>query len=173
MQKTNQQDFCWPEAAQEFQDNRREIEEYLRRKREGDGVTISSHPEVAYLNNTVFPVLNQGLIELLVRVTNEGSCYRPKSTFNGLDFLAEYLYNLNPRHPNRRHAWTYIFDIDWVKRHLEKCPRPYYPPHLVWDTSKAALKIQAYMRGYWVRRRPEVLELRTFWKQIKLNDRSD
>lgn len=92
---------------------------------------------------------------------------RPKSAFNGIDFISEYLYNMNHRYPERKQSWTYIFDMKWAKEHLDTHPRPFYPFSLIWSRAYAALKIQAYMRGYWVRRRTDVQEVRTFWKVTK------
>lgn len=48
-------------------------------------------------------------------------------------------------------------------------PRPYFPFSWIWSEEYGATKIQAYMRGYWVRIRPEVQELRQFWKDYYAN----
>lgn len=47
-------------------------------------------------------------------------------------------------------------------------PRPYYPFSYIWSREFAATKIQAAMRGYWVRRTDAVQEMRQFWKALAM-----
>lgn len=35
-----------------------------------------------------------------------------------MDFIAENLWNLNPKHPERQQTWVSIFDMDWAKEQL-------------------------------------------------------
>lgn len=57
--------------------------------------------------------------------------------------------------------------MEWVKKILEEKKRPLYPLSHLWKEEKAAITIQAFMRGYFVRRDPEVQDLRQFWKSLK------
>lgn len=43
-------------------------------------------------------------------------------------------------------------------------PRPIYPKSWRWTKEQAALRIQRYVRGWIVRKRNDVQELRQFWK---------
>lgn len=43
-------------------------------------------------------------------------------------------------------------------------PRPYYPKSWLWSEDKAALYIQRHIRGWIVRKRSDVQEMRQFWK---------
>ncbi|XP_076272315.1 IQ domain-containing protein K-like [Rhynchophorus ferrugineus] len=160
----------WDEIVDDHNKKRSELDEYVKKKRnKNNEATLDNLPVVIYLNETIFPILNQALIDMLIRVKEENSFYRPKSAFNGIDFLSECLYNRNPKYPDRSSNWTYIFDMDWVQEFLKSNPRPYYPFSLIWTRDYATLKIQSYLRGYWVRRRPDVQEVRSFWKDYKLD----
>lgn len=46
-------------------------------------------------------------------------------------------------------------------------PRPYYPKSWLWSEDEAALYIQRYIRGWLVRKRTDIQEMRQFWKVIK------
>ncbi|XP_018574271.1 IQ domain-containing protein K-like [Anoplophora glabripennis] len=144
--------------------DKQETEEYIKKR---DLEKAVSNPEVEYLNETVFPSLKRALIEMLLKVKEDNSFTHPNGTLNGLDYLSEVLYNRNPNHPERESNWTYIFDMQWVQDYLDQHPRPRYPFRLIWTKDFAALKIQSFMRGHWVRSRPDVQELRLFWKTLK------
>lgn len=58
------------------------------------------------------------MVEMLKRVIKDNSFYRPKTVFNGIDFISEFLYNRNEKCPERQLNWTYIFDMDWVQTFL-------------------------------------------------------
>lgn len=45
-------------------------------------------------------------------------------------------------------------------------PRPIYPKSWLWTKEEAALYIQRYVRGWLVRRRADVQEMRQFWKVL-------
>nr|XP_024217193.1 uncharacterized protein LOC106682741 [Halyomorpha halys] len=60
-----------------------------------------------------------------------------------------------------------IEDIKEIKKYLKKHPRPSLPKHMMWSRHKAATLIQKNVRGWLVRKRPEVVEMREFWKVIR------
>ncbi|CAG9831582.1 unnamed protein product [Diabrotica balteata] len=97
----------------------------------------------------------------------EDCCYKPRSSFNGIDYLSESFYNTNPKYPHRMNPCLHIFEMDWVNLELKKRPRPFYPLSSLMTRETAVRYIQAYLRGYWVRKRPELNEIRTFWKTIQ------
>ncbi|XP_032673027.1 IQ domain-containing protein K-like isoform X2 [Odontomachus brunneus] len=91
----------------------------------------------------------------------EGKCF-----FNALDCLAEILWNRNSLHPSRSCTWTSVFSIPQFKLWLRTHPRPIYPKSWLWTKEEAALRIQRYTRGWLVRKRSDVQEMRQFWKII-------
>ncbi|RZC33377.1 uncharacterized protein BDFB_004855, partial [Asbolus verrucosus] len=59
----------WNEIVKEFDDKRKEAEEYLWSKYHV--LEIPPHPAIDYLNDTVFPVLNCSLIKMLKKVKDQ------------------------------------------------------------------------------------------------------
>lgn len=86
---------------------------------------------------------------------------------NGLDYLSEYLYNKNPNHPERSDKWLYIFDTPMAVASLKQKQRAYFPFSRVWSRNFAAIKIQAFWKGFLVRKRDDVQEMRQFWKVLQ------
>lgn len=92
---------------------------------------------MAYLNEHIFPLLNEILEKLLFKA-KDLDCLKvrsiktpleilpdfifkyEKSTFNGIDYISEMLWNLNSRYPERKKQWTKIFNMDWVQYHLSQ-----------------------------------------------------
>lgn len=62
---------------------------------------------------------------------------------------------------------TKILFLNHVSNFFLRSPRPYFPFHLIWSENFAAIKIQSYLKGYWVRKQEEVQEIRKFWKVRK------
>ncbi|XP_075225756.1 IQ domain-containing protein K-like [Lycorma delicatula] len=124
-----------------------------------------SDSEIAYLNRTVFPVLLPALARTLQMADLSNSIQFQKKTFNGLDMIVEYLWNNNPMHPLRKkHS---LFKIPFVKKYLKEHPRKPYSTSCYLNEDEAATIIQAYVKGYLARSRPDVMEMRTFWKIMR------
>ncbi|XP_014477363.1 PREDICTED: IQ domain-containing protein K-like isoform X3 [Dinoponera quadriceps] len=118
-----------------------------------------------YLDREIFPILLSAMREMLIEV-HRRDALKGKCSFNALDCLAEILWNRNSLHPNRSHTWTDIFGIPQFQLWLRSHPRPIYPKSWLWTKEEAALRIQRYIRGWLVRKRADVQEMRQFWKII-------
>ncbi|CAH1104883.1 unnamed protein product [Psylliodes chrysocephalus] len=151
------------EIMKDYDKNKALIEEYRQSKM----IKVETSPTLAPLEKILFDMIKPVLNEILYRIHCEDGFYKQKSSFNGLDYISEYCYNCNPKYPERNKSWTYIFDMPWVKDYLKEHPRPYYPKSLLMSKNTAAKYIQAHVRGYWVRKRSDLLEIRLFWKTIK------
>ncbi|XP_073799729.1 IQ domain-containing protein K isoform X4 [Danio rerio] len=90
-----------------------------------------------YLEECVFPVLLPALHALLEESLKHHCTQKKRRTFNGCDFLTEWLYNPRPQ--------------------IQVPPTP----------EQAAVLIQAFWRGYKVRAHPEVQELRQWQRELR------
>ncbi|XP_033106688.1 IQ domain-containing protein K-like [Anneissia japonica] len=118
-----------------------------------------------YLEGYIFPVLLQGMLEMLKQAKKERCFERKRFRFNGCDFLTEYLWKHNPYKFGREN--DNLDDIPFVHKILAECPRPALPLSLIWTEEEAAIVIQSFWRGYLVRRQEEVQELRVWQKELR------
>ncbi|CAG7723365.1 unnamed protein product [Allacma fusca] len=117
-----------------------------------------------YMEYYVFPYLMPAIEALVMFLFKNQILQCRLSTFNPLDFLTEYLYNRNPLFPERHPQPTPLFEINFVKRWLAKYPRKLLPKWLQMSGDEATRIIQRSFRGYLVRKRDDVQEMRAFWR---------
>ncbi|CAG7833817.1 unnamed protein product [Allacma fusca] len=121
-----------------------------------------------YLDYYILPQILPAIQALIIFLRQKRIFQCRVSTFNPLDYISEYLYNNNDYfHPERIESPTPLFETNFARAWLEKYPRPPAPNWLHLSKETATLKIQRLFRGYLVRKRPDVQEVRQFWMQLK------
>ncbi|CAL8073960.1 unnamed protein product [Calicophoron daubneyi] len=127
-----------------------------------------------YLNKEIFPTLLPAL-EAMLHTAKGLKCFeRKRFGFNGLDFLTFYLYKNHPAQGWLRSDIQKMAEIPWVAEEWSVRPRPALPLSLQWTDEEAATKLQAYWRGYLVRRKSEIQELRQWqrdWRKYNESKR--
>lgn len=127
---------------------------------------------VDYMENNVFSVLFPVVTNVLLEAVRTDSLSKLQTIFDPLDLIAEKLWNNNPKYPERLKENLSIHDMPWAKQILKDNPRPYFKRSWIYTPEEAATTLQAYYRGYLVRKRDDVQEMRQFWLIIKGNFRS-
>jgi len=118
-----------------------------------------------YLEAYMFPVLLPGIEQMLIAAKENKVFERRRTKFNACDFLTEYLFRNNPNYKDR--STVTLEDIPFVQAILAENPRPPLPLSLLLSDEEAAVIIQSFYRGYLVRKRPDVQELREYQKEMR------
>ncbi|XP_031551687.1 IQ domain-containing protein K-like [Actinia tenebrosa] len=118
-----------------------------------------------YLETYIFPILLPAMEKMLVAAKENKVFERRRTKFNACDFLTEYLYKNNPCFKDRERLS--LLDIPFVERILAKNPRTPLPLSLLLSDEEAAIIIQSFYRGYCVRKRPDVQELREYQREMR------
>ncbi|XP_063995589.1 IQ domain-containing protein K-like [Diachasmimorpha longicaudata] len=155
----------WETILEEFREEREQFDEWEKEQEEPRSEKTPCEA-VEYLNKEIFPVLLPAMEKMLKEAKKWNAIQDPKCRFNGLDYLAEYLWNKNPEHRERQFQWIGVFEIPPFRRWLQSNPRPIYPKSWLCSRNEAALIIQRNIRGWIVRKRRDVQELREFWKAL-------
>ncbi|KAG9263973.1 IQ domain-containing protein K isoform X3 [Astyanax mexicanus] len=130
---------------------------------------IQQCPNSQYLAENVFPVLLPGLNAMLKEALKYLRMKKERTAFNGCDFLTEWLYNSNKQRTGQTPLDFYKipFVYDWLNKH----PRPVIALSLLLTDEQAALLIQTFWKGYKIRVRPDVQELRQWQKELREENR--
>ncbi|CAD7083555.1 unnamed protein product [Hermetia illucens] len=140
---------------------------YTQRKKEKrlqkGRVTLTSD----YFENEIFSQLIPAMRSTLNMAMQKCALKHQKCIFNGIDCLAEVLFNRNPKHTDRANNWTPAYFLFYDP---ETSIRPKYPLSWILTRKQAALIIQKWVRGYKVRKQKEVQEMKEFWKVRLKND---
>lgn len=118
-----------------------------------------------YMQELLFPVLLPGLHEMIFQAKREKCFERKRTKFNACDFLTEWLYNRNPKHPHRMDSPQSILEIPFCKEFSMDHPREALPLSLLLSDEQAVTIIQSHWRGFCVRRQPEIASLRSWQRE--------
>ncbi|XP_045766255.1 uncharacterized protein LOC123867967 [Maniola jurtina] len=158
----------WNEIIDESNKTFKEIEEYAQTKKEPTTKSPFYKTESDFITKEVFVHLIPALEETLNKAVIWDALKRQKCFFNGIDHIAQYLWNNNPRYPERQYNNLHLFNMPWVRELLKSKPRPYYPKSWLWPEDYAATLIQKTVRQYFVQREEDVQEMRDFWKKLEI-----
>nr|XP_037870030.1 IQ domain-containing protein K-like isoform X1 [Bombyx mori] len=158
----------WSEIVEESNERMQKIQKYVESKNEDMPKSPFLKTECEYINSEVFIILLPALEETLRKAKIWEALVRQKCFFNGIDHIAQVLWNNNPRYPGRKFQSPHIFNMPWAREHLKNNPRPYYPKSWLWPEEYAATLIQKTVRQYFVQRQDDVQEMRDFWRKLKL-----
>jgi len=120
-----------------------------------------------FLDFYIFPFLLPAVHSLL-DFAKENRVFQCRyMTFNSIDYIIEHLYNTNPLHPERLGSPLSVDEIAYQNKWQSNYPRLPLPNWLTMSQDIAAIKIQRAFRGFMVRMREDVSEMRQFWKDYK------
>ncbi|KAF7388829.1 hypothetical protein HZH66_009966 [Vespula vulgaris] len=161
-----QEENLWQSIVDEYEEKQSQYTEW--KKEQESSAVVVPYQDVSsnYLNRKIFPLLLPAMENMLVEARRWDALRIQKCRFNGIDYLAETLWNLNPKYPKRAIKWHTVFEIPQFKLLLRLHPRPIFPLSWLLTKDEAALYIQRYVRGWLVRKRDYVQEMRQFWKAL-------
>ncbi|XP_012271944.1 IQ domain-containing protein K [Orussus abietinus] len=154
----------WEDILRESEEERTLFEEMQRERVEL--LPERPHQEgcAEYLKREIFPILLPAMEGMLIEANRWNALRIQKCRFSGLDYLAEVLWNKNPR--RSRVKWLDVFEIPTFKLQLRLNPRPIFPKSWLWTKERAAVELQRWVRGWLVRKQEDVQEMRQFWMAI-------
>ncbi|KAF0311405.1 IQ domain-containing protein K [Amphibalanus amphitrite] len=121
---------------------------------------------ILFLEESVLPVLGEAFRALVIEIRRQRSVVRAYSRLNALDFLTSHLYSNNPLHPDRP-PHDDLMHTELAARLLKCRPRRPLPLCLRLTDERAASVVQRWYRGYLVRRRTDVAQLRQYQARLR------
>ena len=103
----------WENILQESEDRAAPYVAWLKEREEIETKNVNSPAD--YLDSKIFPILLPAMENMLREARNWDALEVQKCRFSGLDYLAEYLWNKNPKHPGRNTNWKEAFAIPQFK----------------------------------------------------------
>ncbi|XP_047504101.1 uncharacterized protein LOC125049062 [Pieris napi] len=158
----------WNLIVKQREKELQEIEDSRESKKEPIIKQPFLRTETDYIRDQVFVYLIPALEETLNKAKIWEALKIQKCFFNGIDNIAQFLWNNNPRYPDRMSTKSHLFNMPWVRKQLQEKPRPYYPKSWLWPEDYAATLIQKTVRQYFVQREDDVQEMRDFWRKLKI-----
>uniref|UniRef100_A0A1A7YVG4 IQ motif containing K n=2 Tax=Iconisemion striatum TaxID=60296 RepID=A0A1A7YVG4_9TELE len=153
----------WEQVCEAFEAEQLSPPHGKWREKDPTAVEIHENPATGYLRKNVFPMLLPSLEALLREGQKYGWFERGKSACLPYVFLIKWLYNHNPQRQGQGHL--NFCDIPFVKDFLSNHPRHHIPLFLLLSEEEAAVLIQSFWRGYKIRVRPDVQELRQWQRE--------
>ena len=114
----------------------------------------------------MLPILGEAFCALVIEIRRQRCVERAYSRLNALDFLTSHLYANNPRHPDRP-PHTDLLHTELAQRLLQQRARRPLPLCLRLSDERAACVVQKWYRGYLVRRRADVAQLRQYQARLR------
>ena len=111
-------------------------------------------------------MLGQAFRALVIEIRRQRCGERAYSRLNALDFLTSHLYSNNPLHPDRE-PHDSLMHTELAQRLLKQRPRRPLPLCLCLSDEHAACVVQKWYRGYLVRRRADVAQLRQYQARLR------
>ncbi|VUZ56343.1 unnamed protein product [Hymenolepis diminuta] len=133
---------------------------------------------VHYFKLHLLPVLKIALSSLLTEIMAKDVLFvcefqiirisKYRSALNSIEYLVLKLYVNNPMKINERHSVKQLKDIPWAAEFYEENPRRMLPLNYYLTRSDSATIIQKHWRGYLIRKREDVQELRQWQREWRI-----
>ncbi|XP_046468135.1 IQ domain-containing protein K [Neodiprion pinetum] len=156
----------WESILRQSEEKTAPYREWIKERNASEPAGKPQDSPADFLDQKIFPLLLPAMRTMLMQAQEWDALCIQKCRFNGLDFLAEILWNSNPRHPRRLQNWLEVFSIPPFRLWLKSNPRPIFPKSWLWTQEDGALIIQKWVRGWLVRKQEDVQEMRLFWKVL-------